>query len=334
MKTKKNTTIHHQFYDILKGSDLSERRIPLMIAESKNPGPVIWILGCEHGDEVGGIVVIQELFKIIKNQGLLKGKVYAIPILNPFGFESNSRQIPFSKEDLNRSYPGNPNGTLAERIAFKINESIKKSNPDLVLDLHNDWINSVPYILLDYEDKKTNKKVYKKMKTACDKSGLVTVKDNEEYPSCLSTTLFKSNIPALTLELGQSYVVDEKNVEIGVHAILNIMAHYEMILSDPYDLNYLPKKRISKNMLYYTEQPLSSKSGIIRFRINAGEYVKKNQIIAEIYDTFGNKVETLKTKDKGIILGHNDTSVSFPGTSIIAMASSIRLKERKSTKIK
>jgi predicted deacylase len=63
-----------------------------MAAESPCPGPVVWLTACVHGDEVGGIVVIQELFKTVRKQ-LLKGSIYAFPLMNPLGFETASRDI-------------------------------------------------------------------------------------------------------------------------------------------------------------------------------------------------------------------------------------------------
>ena len=109
--------VKYSFIKILTGSDLSRRRLPFMSIESRNTGPSVWLTACGHGDEVGGMVVIQEIFKILRKKPLLKGSVYAFPLMNPIGFETASRNITLSKEDLNRSFPGNINGSLAERIA-------------------------------------------------------------------------------------------------------------------------------------------------------------------------------------------------------------------------
>lgn len=117
----------YSFSPILTGSDLSRRRLALMEAKSENPGPVIWFTAAVHGDEVGGIVIIQEIFKKLKKGPLLKGLLYAFPLMNPIGFESATRNIPVSEEDLNRAFPGNPSGSLAERIADTI---FKKNNRD------------------------------------------------------------------------------------------------------------------------------------------------------------------------------------------------------------
>jgi len=67
-----------------------------MANESSNPGPFVWLTGCIHGDEVTGTVTIQEVFKTIRRQSLLRGSLYAFPLMNPIGFETASRNITLS----------------------------------------------------------------------------------------------------------------------------------------------------------------------------------------------------------------------------------------------
>ena len=151
---------HYSFKKIMTGSDLSRRRLPVMCATSGNPGPVVWLTACSHGDEVSGIVVIQEVFKTIRRR-LLCGAVHAFPLMNPLGFESGMRHITPSGEDLNRSFPGNANGSLGERIAHTIFDTITATSPDLVVDFHNDWTDSMPYVLVDHDPGKAHQKSYR-----------------------------------------------------------------------------------------------------------------------------------------------------------------------------
>ncbi|MBU2520620.1 MAG: succinylglutamate desuccinylase/aspartoacylase family protein [Proteobacteria bacterium] len=75
------------------------------------------------------------LFKSIRRR-LFRGAVQAFPLMNPLEFEAVSRHITMSREYLNRSFPGNPNGSLGERIAHRIFSTIIVVTPTLVLDLH------------------------------------------------------------------------------------------------------------------------------------------------------------------------------------------------------
>src|SRR4030042_2173845 len=97
--------VKYSFLKILTGSDFSRRRLPFMAIESVNPGPVVWLTGCIHGDEVTGIVTIQEVFKKIQREPLQKGALYAFPLMNPIGFEAGSRNITISREAPHHSFP-------------------------------------------------------------------------------------------------------------------------------------------------------------------------------------------------------------------------------------
>ncbi len=217
--------VRFSFQKIMTGSDLSRRRLPFMAIESTRPGPVVWLAGCIHGDEVTGIVTIQEVFKAARRRKLLKGALYAFPLMNPIGFESASRNITMSREDLNRSFPGDPHGSLAHRIADKVFTTIRQTKPALVLDLHNDWMKSIPYALLDMHPGVAHEPAYEVARTIAGHSGFPIVHEVEPATTSFSYSLLQHDIPALTFELGESYVVNESNVEYGVRSILGILGH-------------------------------------------------------------------------------------------------------------
>ncbi len=308
----------YSFQEILTGSDLSRRRLPFMSARSNNPGPVVWLTACSHGDEVCGIVIIQEFFKRIRRL-LLRGTINAFPLMNPIGFETGSRNITLSREDLNRSFPGKSGGSLGERIADSIFGSIMSTRPDLLIDLHNDWTKSIPYALLDENFGKFDNAVYEKTETFAKQTGFVVIMDSDKLTSSLSYNLLLNDVPAVTLELGEPNLINEKNVAFGVAAIRNILACLGMIKSPRKRFVYpLPQAFISGKSLHYSDKPYSSSSGIIRFLAKPGDEIKAGQPVARIVNTFGKLQETLLAKNDGIVLGHSDSAAVFPGMPIMA----------------
>ncbi|MBF0431339.1 MAG: succinylglutamate desuccinylase/aspartoacylase family protein [Fibrobacteria bacterium] len=305
--------LKYSFIEMLTGSDLSKRRLPVMVAKSKKKGPVLWLTGCMHGDEIGGTVVIHEVFKKIRKY-LKQGTVYALPLMNPSGFENMSRTIAITREDLNRSFPGDKKGSLAQRIAHKIFEAIVKTKPTLVVDLHNDWNKSIPYVLIDNGIKTTNSNVCD-FASAC---GLLQVWDKDVLASSLTFNLIQKGIPALTLELGESWIINEKNINSGVDVILNLLKKMNMITSgNMHPLSATPSMFKHKKVHYFS-LPLSSASGIIRFNKKPGETVKKGERIARIYNAFGKTVETLTALEDGLVLGHVDYAIAYPGAQVMA----------------
>jgi len=310
--------VKFSFKKIMTGSDLSRRRLPFMAIESPKRGPVVWLAGCIHGDEVTGIVTIQEVFKAVRRRKLLKGALYAFPLMNPIGFESASRNITMSREDLNRSFPGDRNGSLAERIAEKVFTTIKQTRPSLVLDLHNDWMKSIPYALLDMPPGAGHEPAYETARAIASRSGFPVVHETEAVPTSFSYSLLQQGIPALTFELGESYVVNETNVDYGVRSILGILSHLGMMeaVAAPFSLD-MPESARGR-MLKFCDKPVSSTSGIIRFIARPGDLVRKGQPVARIFNTFGKLQDTILALDDGIVLGHSDSSVAFPGAPIMA----------------
>ncbi len=315
--------IKYSFLKIMTGSDLSRRRLALMEARSPKPGPVVWLTGCVHGDEVGGIVVIQEVFKRLKKEPLLCGELYAFPLMNPIGFETVSRHIGLSKEDLNRSFPGNPNGSLAERIADKIFSTIIQTKPALVLDLHNDWIKSVPYALIEPGRETVTKDAYDQSVLFAKYSGLVIIQEqvleiSEHLGKTLTGSIIRSGVPAVTLELGESYVVNERNVEDGVTSVWNILAYLGMTEPQNRMLNYQMPENFQDKILNYSHHPPASTSGIVRFFIKPGQPIGRGDKIANIFNVFGKLQETIQAERDGLVLGHSDTSVALPGVPVVA----------------
>jgi predicted deacylase len=323
VKTTKNQDqlqkVRYSFLKILTGSDLSRRRLPFMAIESSNPGPVVWLTGCIHGDEVTGIVTIQEVFKAIRRQPLLSGSLYAFPLMNPIGFETASRNITLSKEDLNRSFPGDKNGSVAERIADKIFSTIKETNPTLVLDLHNDWMKSIPYTLVDPNPGNPHKKAYEQTLKVAGESGFLVVQETEDVKGSFSYSMIENDIPALTIELGESYIVNEKNVDYGVKSVMGIMAYLKMTAKPDEDFAYKVPDSAKGEILKFSSLPVSSASGIIRFQAKPGDLIKKDQAVAKIYNAFGKLQDTLLCKQDGVVLGHSDFSVAFPGAPVMAL---------------
>ena len=308
----------------MTGSDLSRRRLPLMRAESGKPGPVLWLTACGHGDEVTGMVVIQELFKLLRRQ-LRCGAVHAFPLMNPFGFENVSRDISVSSEDLNRSFPGNPEGTLGERIAHEIFTTITRTEPALVLDLHNDWIESIPYVLLDHHPGSAHKSVYKRAVAMGKQTGLCTIVDDEELHSSLSFNLLLNDIPALTLELGKPSTVSEPGVLYGLEAVRNCLAHLGMIAAPEETFCHPQATDFSKGkLLVYSDKPYGTRTGIIRFLVKPGSVVSAGQPLAKIVNAFGQHEETLIAPGEAIVLGYSDSAAAFPGMPIMSFGMPVK----------
>ncbi|WP_443770770.1 M14 family metallopeptidase [Anaerostipes sp.] len=103
-----------------------------------------------HGDELEGQYVCYEIQRRIKEQQkCLHGIVDIYPALNPLGIDSITRGIPHFDLDMNRIFPGNSEGSMAEYIASKIIDDVKGS--DLCFDIHasNIFLCEIPQVRIN-----------------------------------------------------------------------------------------------------------------------------------------------------------------------------------------
>lgn len=128
--------------------------LPIFIRSSKNEGPVVLISGGVHGDEINGVVTAKKfLEEVDAGLELERGTLIIIPLVNIYGFLSNSRTFPDGR-DLNRSFPGSKKGSLASRIAFILSEEIIPQI-DFGIDFHTGgrMLSNHPQIRVDFKDK-------------------------------------------------------------------------------------------------------------------------------------------------------------------------------------
>ena len=103
-----------------------------------------------HGDELEGQMVCYLVAKHLNEHlDLLDGTVEIYPALNPLGIDTIQRGIPNFDLDMNRIFPGNPNGTMAEQAAHLIVEDLKGA--DLVFDIHssNLYLRETPQVRIN-----------------------------------------------------------------------------------------------------------------------------------------------------------------------------------------
>jgi predicted deacylase len=104
-------------------------------------GPRVLCLAGVHGDEPDGQLVASELARSV-DQDQIRGQLIILPAANMPAAVAGSRKSPLDGGDLNRSFPGDPNGTPTQRLAHLIETTLVPGS-DLVIDLHSGGIPSV-----------------------------------------------------------------------------------------------------------------------------------------------------------------------------------------------
>ena len=109
--------------------------IPVHLFVGAEPGPTFLVQAAIHGDEIVGTLGVLNFAKRLDPKRI-RGCVIVVPVVNRIGFELSERLSRVDGKDISRLFPGNPNGTLSEQIAFVYMEKvIKRAN--VMLDIHS-----------------------------------------------------------------------------------------------------------------------------------------------------------------------------------------------------
>lgn len=129
--------IHHGFLRLPFSRDDSawgSVMTPISVI-SNGAGPTALFTGGNHGDEYEGPIVLQELAITLEPERI-QGRVIIVPAMNHPAVKAATRTSPVDGRNLNRSFPGSPDGSVTDRIADYFTRTLVPL-ADIVLDFHS-----------------------------------------------------------------------------------------------------------------------------------------------------------------------------------------------------
>ncbi|MBL8174473.1 MAG: succinylglutamate desuccinylase/aspartoacylase family protein [Bryobacterales bacterium] len=109
--------------------------IPVLLARGTSPGPTLLVTAGVHGDEYEGMRAIYDWFASL-DPTQLSGNIIAIPVLHVAAFHAGARLSPLDGANLARVFPGNPDGSPTEVLAWHFEREILPL-ADAYIDLHS-----------------------------------------------------------------------------------------------------------------------------------------------------------------------------------------------------
>ena len=282
--------------------DFTELGIPVEVIRGNEPGPVLFISGAIHGDEINGVEIIRKLLRR-KELSQIKGTIIAIPIINVFGFNNKSRYLPDGR-DLNRSFPGSKEGSQAGRMAYMLmNEVVKKSTHGI--DFHTGALHrtNLPQIRAFMEDEKT-----RSMAKAFDAPLIL---NSSLRDGSLREAARKRKIPMLLFEGGEALRFDENVIKIGVRGCINVMRSIGML---PPALKKRDKEAYIAQSSHWVRAP---HGGCLRLKKKLGEAVSKGDILGVISDPFDRERIEVLSRSNGVVIGLSLIPLVNRGDAII-----------------
>lgn len=269
-------------------------KFPLTIINGLNPGKTLLITSGIHGGEYPCIESAIELSKEI-NPREINGQVIIIHPVNISAFyERISYILPEDKKNINRLFPGNPKGSLGEKIAWVLTTEFQ-DKADFYIDIHGGDIHEYlpPYVY--YPGVGENKEVLKLSENV---SEILNVK--YRVKSSATTGAYNSSairgIPSILIERGGRGLWSKEEVISYKEDIKNVMRFLGILpekVKKPSNIATLITKAI------YLD---ATESGCWYPCVELEEIVKKGQKIGEIRDLFGNTLVEYYAEFDSIIL--------------------------------
>ena len=270
---------------------------PVLVVNGAKPGPVLCLTGAVHGDELNGIEVIRRVLYDL-NAADVSGTVIGVPIVNQLGFRRNSRYLP-DRRDLNRYFPGTPDGSSAARIAYSFFQDIVV-NCDMLVDVHTGSFHrtNLPQLRADL-----NNPAVAEFARAF---GDMVVLHGEGQPGTLRREAVEIGIPAVTVEAGEPMRIQEDAVADGVKGIRTLMTSLGMS-SRPF---FWSRPRPAYYHSYWVR---AARGGLLMSSVQLGAQVREGDVLGVVINPITNEQSDVVAPFTGKVIGMALNQVVMPG---------------------
>ncbi len=270
--------------------------IPVIVINGAGAGPTFWVNAAIHGDEPEGPLACILAQKQI-DPAKLRGAVVLVPCVNPPAFSAAERGNPLDSftYDMNRIYPGKPNGYYSERLANAHWEAMKDV-ADMEISIHSGGAHSFLDKAIFVDERPESVELAKAMG-----DGWGCIMSNFTKFGSPMAAMNNAGKVGITVELGgRSHTSPDRFRYVGAElakSILNICYHYDMLdgvatYPDPCTIGQQEALLAPASGLFLPEEGIDFLT-----------MMKKGDKIASILNVFGDLVGELHAPADGMFFG-------------------------------
>lgn len=255
------------------------------------------IVGPVRGNEIQQLYVCSQLVKALKeleqrNCISNNKQILVIPVVNTYSINVEQRFFGPERVDINRSFPGNPQGETTYRIAAALTDEIQDYSYGIQFGSFYMTGEFVPHVRM-MENGYQNASL-------ANLFGLPYVMLRQPAPIDTKTLSFNwqnEMTAAFSVYTNKSREIDEKSASQAVSAVLRFLTRMGIIKYESHSgyISHVLNERDLKNVY-------SSASGLFRSRLHAGDEVRYGNPMADIIDPYTGEVkETILAPTDGIV---------------------------------
>lgn len=244
----------------------------------RGEGLTALLTGANHGDEYEGPLALVELAAELKAEDV-SGRVIIIPFMNFPAFRAGTRVSPLDGVNMNRAFPGKPDGTPTQKIADYF-QRVLLPMADVVLDFHSGGktLDFLPFAASHALDDTEQQARCRAARDAFNAPFSIEMREIDAlgmYDDAVET----QGKTFVTTELGGGGTATPYTVGIARKGVRNLLIHAGILQGT---LALAPTRHLSQDddrCFHFTNY-----NGLVDFAVTLGQTVAKGDLIARIWD--------------------------------------------------
>ena len=250
--------------------------IPICVIRNGD-GPTALLTVANHGDEYEGPVALYDLAANLKPDQI-KGRVIIVPAMNFPAFQAGTRTSPIDKGNLNRSFPGRPDGAVTERIADYFTRYLLPE-ADIVLDFHSGGrtLDFLPYAAAHaLPNKVQGKNCFAAVKAFCAPYSMRMIEI--DAVGMYDTTAEEAGKLFVTTELAGGGTISALTATIAKRGVRNLLRHSGILEGE---IEYSPT--VWLDMPSQDCFGFADTDGLLEPLVDLGSAVRKGDVVARVH---------------------------------------------------
>ena len=279
-------------------------------------GPTALLTGANHGDEYEGVIGLQNLALNLDHKHI-SGRIIIVPAFNYPAFRAGTRNSPIDDGNMNRVFPGNPRGTVTEKIADYFMRTLVPQ-ADLVVDIHSGGktLEFLPFAAAHVlDDKQQQKQCVAAMQAfnAPYSMLLLEIDDTGMY----DTAVEDQGKVFVSSELGGGGTTTAKTNAIAKKGLNNVLVHTG-ILNAEMDMDSSVNLDTPDSSCF----AICEHEGLIEPMVDLGSHVNQGDVMALIWplDRTGVKPVEYEAHRDGLVAGRHFPGLVKPGDCMAVVA--------------
>lgn len=202
-------------------------RIPLAVIKN-GEGPTVILQAGNHGDEYEGPIALGELIREL-DPAEISGRIIFLPAVNVHAVLAGRRTSPVDGLNLNRTFPGNPAGTITQQISAYVSDIIMPLG-DAYVDLHSGGssLNILPSAIIEPAADPVLRRKNINAVLAFD-APLTVVIDNLGEPRTSTATSVRAGLVTVGTEMAGAGTVSIDALGICRRGVRNVLSHFGVL---------------------------------------------------------------------------------------------------------